>query len=78
MSGDLSAPCQIRCHWWQDLGVARVFRQADDVRDLVADQFGSARRLAGTDFPNRAWMLDLADWNVTKALAECAVDRRDP
>ncbi|WFE29052.1 phosphotransferase [Solwaraspora sp. WMMD791] len=26
-------------------------------------------RIADTDFPNRQWMLDLAEWNVTKALA---------
>ncbi|GIM97914.1 phosphotransferase family protein [Paractinoplanes toevensis] len=26
-------------------------------------------RIAGTDFPDRQWMLDLADWNITKALA---------
>jgi hypothetical protein len=26
-------------------------------------------RIAGTDFPNRQWMLDLAEWNITKALA---------
>ena len=26
-------------------------------------------RIADTDFPNRQWMLDLADWNITKALA---------
>lgn len=25
-------------------------------------------RIAGTDFPDRQWMLDLADWNITKAL----------
>ena len=35
-------------------------------------------RIADTDFPNRAGMLELAEWNVEKALAECAVDRRDP
>ncbi|MEU4222025.1 phosphotransferase [Actinoplanes sp. NPDC026623] len=27
-------------------------------------------RIADTDFPNRRWMLDLAEWNITKALAE--------
>ena len=26
-------------------------------------------RIAGTDFPHRQWMLDLAEWNITKALA---------
>lgn len=26
-------------------------------------------RIAHTDFPNRRWMLDLAEWNITKALA---------
>jgi aminoglycoside phosphotransferase (APT) family kinase protein len=26
-------------------------------------------RIAGTDFPNRQWMVDLAEWNITKALA---------
>jgi hypothetical protein len=26
-------------------------------------------RIAGTDFPDRQWMLDLAEWNITKALA---------
>ncbi|WP_433249337.1 phosphotransferase family protein [Streptosporangium sp. CA-135522] len=26
-------------------------------------------RIADTDFPNRQWMLDLAEWNITKALA---------
>lgn len=26
-------------------------------------------RIADTDFPNRQWLLDLADWNITKALA---------
>ncbi|WP_341720963.1 phosphotransferase [Micromonospora sp. FIMYZ51] len=26
-------------------------------------------RIADTDFPNRQWMLDLAEWNTTKALA---------
>ena len=26
-------------------------------------------RIADTDFPNRRWMLDLAEWNITKALA---------
>jgi fructosamine-3-kinase len=26
-------------------------------------------RIADTDFPDRRWMLDLAEWNVTKALA---------
>lgn len=26
-------------------------------------------RIADTDFPNRAWMLELAEWNVEKALA---------
>ncbi len=26
-------------------------------------------RIAGTDFPNRQWMFDLAQWNITKALA---------
>ncbi|GIF24423.1 hypothetical protein BJ973_007902 [Actinoplanes tereljensis] len=26
-------------------------------------------RIAGTDFPDRQWMLDLAGWNITKALA---------
>ncbi|MCO8272437.1 aminoglycoside phosphotransferase [Actinoplanes sp. TRM 88003] len=26
-------------------------------------------RIAGTDFPNRQWMLDLAEWNIQKALA---------
>jgi hypothetical protein len=26
-------------------------------------------RIADTDFPNRQWMLDLAKWNITKALA---------
>ncbi|MET8121958.1 phosphotransferase [Micromonospora sp. NPDC005291] len=26
-------------------------------------------RIADTDFPNRQWMLDLADWNITRALA---------
>ncbi|MEU9826265.1 phosphotransferase family protein [Micromonospora chersina] len=26
-------------------------------------------RIADTDFPNRKWMLDLAEWNITKALA---------
>jgi hypothetical protein len=25
-------------------------------------------RIADTDFPNRRWMLDLAEWNITKAL----------
>jgi hypothetical protein len=25
-------------------------------------------RIAETDFPNRQWMLDLAEWNITKAL----------
>ncbi len=25
-------------------------------------------RIADTDFPNRQWMLDLAEWNITKAL----------
>jgi len=25
-------------------------------------------RIAGTDFPNRQWMLDLAEWNIIKAL----------
>ena len=27
-------------------------------------------RIADTDFPNRRWMRDLAEWNITKALAE--------
>nr|WP_307873140.1 phosphotransferase [Actinoplanes ovalisporus] len=26
-------------------------------------------RIAGTDFPDRQWMLDLAEWNIGKALA---------
>jgi aminoglycoside phosphotransferase (APT) family kinase protein len=26
-------------------------------------------RIADTDFPNRQWMRDLAEWNITKALA---------
>jgi aminoglycoside phosphotransferase (APT) family kinase protein len=26
-------------------------------------------RIADTDFPNRQWMLDLAEWNIAKALA---------
>ncbi|MDF2710047.1 MAG: hypothetical protein K0R62_5699 [Nonomuraea muscovyensis] len=26
-------------------------------------------RIADTDFPDRRWMLDLAEWNITKALA---------
>ncbi|MEU5530710.1 aminoglycoside phosphotransferase [Micromonospora chersina] len=26
-------------------------------------------RIADTDFPDRKWMLDLAEWNITKALA---------
>jgi phosphotransferase family enzyme len=26
-------------------------------------------RIAGTDFPDRQWMLDLAGWNISKALA---------
>ncbi|MEU7591123.1 aminoglycoside phosphotransferase [Micromonospora sp. NPDC049230] len=26
-------------------------------------------RIAATDFPNRRWMLDLAEWNIAKALA---------
>ncbi|MFI7111601.1 phosphotransferase family protein [Nonomuraea sp. NPDC050227] len=26
-------------------------------------------RIADTDFPNRRWMLDLAEWNIAKALA---------
>ena len=26
-------------------------------------------RIADTDFPNRQWMLDLAEWNILKALA---------
>ncbi|MFG1916963.1 phosphotransferase family protein [Micromonospora sp. NPDC048898] len=26
-------------------------------------------RIAATDFPNRQWMLDLAEWNIAKALA---------
>lgn len=26
-------------------------------------------RIAGTDFPGRQWMLDLAEWNITKALS---------
>ena len=26
-------------------------------------------RIAGTDFPDRQWMLNLAEWNITKALA---------
>lgn len=26
-------------------------------------------RIAGTDFPNSPWMLELAEWNITKALA---------
>ncbi|MEJ3749708.1 aminoglycoside phosphotransferase [Actinomycetes bacterium KLBMP 9797] len=26
-------------------------------------------RIAGTDFPDRRWMLNLAEWNITKALA---------
>jgi aminoglycoside phosphotransferase (APT) family kinase protein len=26
-------------------------------------------RIATTDFPDRAWMLELAEWNITKALA---------
>ena len=26
-------------------------------------------RIADTDFPDRQWMLDLAEWNITKALA---------
>ncbi|GAB3334609.1 phosphotransferase [Micromonospora halotolerans] len=26
-------------------------------------------RIANTDFPDRKWMLDLAEWNITKALA---------
>ncbi|GAB4054108.1 phosphotransferase family protein [Catellatospora paridis] len=26
-------------------------------------------RIAGTDFPDRQWMLDLAEWNIAKALA---------
>ena len=25
-------------------------------------------RIADTDFPDRQWMLDLAEWNITKAL----------
>lgn len=29
-------------------------------------------RIADTDFPNRQWMLDLAEWNITKALAAVA------
>ncbi len=29
-------------------------------------------RIAGTDFPERRWMLDLAEWNITKALAAIA------
>lgn len=28
-------------------------------------------RIADTDFPDRQWMLDLAEWNITKALAAC-------
>ncbi|SDM04452.1 phosphotransferase family protein [Nonomuraea jiangxiensis] len=27
-------------------------------------------RIADTDFPDRQWMLDLAEWNITKALAD--------
>jgi hypothetical protein len=27
-------------------------------------------RIADTDFPDREWMLGLAEWNITKALAE--------
>jgi hypothetical protein len=26
-------------------------------------------RIADTDFPERQWMLDLAEWNIAKALA---------
>ncbi|MCY1144954.1 phosphotransferase [Actinoplanes sp. Pm04-4] len=29
-------------------------------------------RIADTDFPNRQWMLDLAEWNIKKALAAVA------
>jgi aminoglycoside phosphotransferase (APT) family kinase protein len=30
-------------------------------------------RIADTDFPDREWMLGLAEWNITKALAEAEV-----
>jgi hypothetical protein len=26
-------------------------------------------RIAATDYPGRDWMLELAEWNITKALA---------
>ena len=29
-------------------------------------------RIAETDFPDRLWMLELAEWNITKALAALA------
>jgi pterin-4a-carbinolamine dehydratase len=32
-------------------------------------------RIAGTDFPERQWMLDLAEWNIGKALAP--IERKD-
>jgi len=25
--------------------------------------------MAGTDFPDHQWMIDLAEWNISKALA---------
>jgi hypothetical protein len=32
-------------------------------------------RIADTDFPDRQWMLDLAEWNIAKALAPLTQQR---
>lgn len=41
------------------------FYQYAQILDLIEGPL----RIADTDFPDRRWMLDLAEWNITKALA---------
>ena len=48
-----------------DLGRLELYRYAQTL-SLIEGPL----RIADTDFPDRQWMLDLAEWNITKALAE--------
>ncbi|NMO52372.1 phosphotransferase [Actinoplanes sp. TBRC 11911] len=67
-------------HAWLRMRFGEAYRQLGPV-ELDPDRLELYRyaqvlsliegplRIAGTDFPDRQWMLDLAEWNITQALA---------
>lgn len=67
-------------HAWLQMRFGEAYRQWDPVEldpgrlelyryAQVLSLIEGPLRIAGTDFPDRQWMLDLAEWNITKALA---------